>query len=254
MKLYVWLLFLVAMLISACNHEGPIDATKYDSNNEVQWTIEDYQQNPSTKIYHLYMPSKWCPAMASSPWIDYWLGGNKYPHELTYDQVHNRQNDIYKNYYRQDIWANYEDEVIVFIKYGNYRCQCESPTQQAEICSTSVFAVEYDVTNDKSQKEWVLAFRLYRGQVTAIDRNLILPLRADIITSPIVLNEEASFWLDRVQYTAAVGISNANIKWEFPDGTTRWGWNFKHIPQAHGSIRVTITDNLGKFLKLYKDI
>jgi hypothetical protein len=138
------------------------------------------------------------------------------------------------------------------MRYGSYNCFCGS-TVTAKICSTDAYAVMYDVSNDKSQAETILAFRLINGYVDHIDKNLIVPLGAQVmVPSNVVLNREYQFWLDKIEVTKGVGIKD--IKWQFPDNKIRWGASVTHTPTVKGAIRVTITDNFDKKVVLFKNI
>lgn len=264
MKSYYLLLLAVVTIalasLTGCNNEAPTDITPYDQNAEVKWTSEPYKDSNGVVvcwIYREYFPSSWSGSVGKNlPWTQFTQNGKYFENDLATPR------DEFKNYFHQEFWADFNTEVIIFLRYGK---DATDKTNKAIIPLTSKYAVEYNPTNaydkitKKPQKEVVLAFRLYQGVVTPIDLSIMKPLQTNVIVPPkIIINKEQDYWLDNTKYTEAVGIEKNNIVWEFPDGTLCYGWNIKNtiyvydekIKTTTGDLTVTIEDNLGKITKL----
>lgn len=242
-KLYLLLTLLVVSFMLSCNNEGPIDLVGIDPNDEVLWKVREYDQNPGVKIYTPYLPADWCPdgSPYRRPWVMYTTDGVRQP--LFY--VGKDFDEGYEGYFRgPEIWVADGNQVTVFMKYGMYDCNCEEPNTAA-ICNESKFAVLYDVTKDKSQAEWVLAFAVGDGKVDPINKGKMRPIRARVVLPPAVrLNENNEFWLDQLEYTVDVGVKE--IKWKFPDNYTYYDWYVIVRPELRGTGQVSITDNMDK--------
>jgi len=247
------LLWLTALLILvACNHEAPTNIGGYDNFSEIKFRVTDNWDNPGNKYYQIFLPAPWCtggtPDDKINPWIRYCRAGNAYQPWMPSIQDAEAG---YENYYSFTIEAAYYEELIIFVVYGNY---FDADTYiKANIKESSAYDILYDVTTNKTQVERVLAFRLNQGWISPINPNLVQPLRAEIVApGNLVLGQPNQFRLDNLEYTNPVGIKD--IVWLFPDGYTRNGQSVTHTLRTHGTVRVTITDNLNKSIMIFKDL
>ncbi len=269
MKSLYLLLILAAIVLTGCNYEAPTAVTPDTQASEVKTTVQYFFTDPANpdstttaRIAGINLPMIWCPALDQSkgelhnPWVTYIIDGK------VYEEQNPSPRKGFEQYFHTDIWYDYNKEVTVFIRYGNYKCDCNDPTKNktALVCPTSKYAIDYNVTsaydilNKISQRETILAFKIYHNQIFPISKNIIKPLTAKMFVPEKIIKDQKHFYrIDNTECTEGIGVDwDNNVEWTFPDGTVRNGWQVYHTLSNDifltGWVYVKITDNFGKYI------
>ena len=242
MKAFAVLLSALAlMLVASCNHEQPTNVAPFDANDEVRIEVipdPNYPAFSNRKLYKVSLPVKdWIPATDKpiDPFVTAFIAGKKIKKEF----------EIKDKYYIVGFAYDNDAETDVFLVYGRNR------SERAVIPRSEPFAVPYYVTDDILQNEVIIGIHLGQGRASKVDKSNIKYLGGQIVNSNYTIGSEVQFWITNPPSDNILGIEE--IEWTFPDGAMGWGWNPRHAPKSRGVTQVKITDNLGKFQKLYKN-
>lgn len=255
MKRVILLLTCLAVVLTACHHEGPVNVIGQDDLSTVKYTV-DKGATPIQLIYTLYLPDRWCEAPSQDsirPFIIYFNGQKNF----NFDVISRHQ--IYHDYYAQSFWAERDQVVSVVMTYGSY-INGNDPANAnfAKIDNRdNQFVLHYQPTDNRADDVDLLGFTMVGGSVTPlVDPNQLVPLRAEIfIGGDLRVGKEITFRVINLKFSPIIGLNQTKTQSLFDDGLIRNGLNFSRTFDYPGwhSVTLTVVDNLGKKITVCKD-